>query len=121
MVHFFKDLYYESKAYMDVMEERDVLLERLDSYLNSDQKTCSLIDLMKKFWIWAEKAHKMEREAFEMGETNLDGCEEYTEEGRNHRWVLQDMSDIKKLEGHTQEKELLAGYESFYKEHYFNN
>ena len=56
-----------------------------------------------------------------MGETNLDGCEEYTEEGRNHRWVLQDMSDIKKLEGHTQEKELLAGYESFYKEHYFNN
>lgn len=114
MVKRFDDIYYESKAYMDVMRELDTLRDRL--YLEKNTPL-SLVDLVADFWKWAEKAEKIEREAFERGETNYDGSEEY-EAGRNYRWVLQDLSDIKKLEGHTKEKELLEGYMSFYKEHY---
>lgn len=119
MVHRFEDLYYESEAYMGVMRELDELRDRLSWDIDTTSGQANLTGLVEEFWRWAEKAEKMEKDAFERGETNWDGSEEY-EEGRNYRWVLQDLSDIKKLDGHAQEKELLAGYESFYKEHYFN-
>lgn len=114
MVKDFEDLYYESKAYMAVMKELDGLRDRLSQEKDSSS---SLVELVMDFWKWAEKAEKLEKEAFERGETSIWGSEEY-EAGRNYRWVLQDLSDIQKLEGHTKEKELLEGYMSFYKEHY---
>ena len=117
MVKKFEDLYYESNAYMGIMRELDRLRDRLGFEIDTNSEQANFIDLMGEFWKWAEQAEKMERDAFERGETNWDGSEEY-EEGRNYRWVLQDLSDIKKLNGHTQEKELLTGYMSFYEEHY---
>ena len=114
MVKNFEDLYYESKAYLHLLNELQALRDRLNLEIDSSP---SLEGLVMEFWKWAEKAEKLEKEAFERGETSIWGSEEY-EAGRNYRWVLQDLSDIQKLEGHTKEKELLEGYMSFYKEHY---
>lgn len=119
MVKRFEDLYYEGDVYGDIMQEVYELREELDAALHSPNDSSNLIELVNAFWEWAEKADKLEREAFERGETNFDGDEEY-EEGRNYRWIIRDLSDIKKLEGHIKEKELLGSFEAYYKENYKN-
>lgn len=114
MVKRFEDLYYESDTYGELMEGVYELRDRLSLEIDSNP---DLTELVTAFWEWAQKAEKIEKEAYERGETNFDGDEEY-EAGRNYRWVIRDMSDIKKLDGHLKEKGLLESYESFYKEHY---
>jgi len=114
MVKRFKDLYYESDAYLSVMEEIWALRDRLELEIESSS---NLTDLMNHFWLWAEKAEAVERAAFERGETNLDGDEEY-QPGRNLSWIIRDLTGIEKLDGHTEEKALLKTYKDYYKEHY---
>ena len=115
MVKRFEDLYYEGDVYGALMDELYGLRERLEECLDSDSGV--LLGLIEEFWLWSGKANRLEKEAFERGETNWNGDEEY-EAGRNLRWILEDLSYIIKLDGHQEEKALLETYQSYYTEHY---
>ena len=116
MVKRFEDLYYEGKVYNSIMDVYDELRDKYWGMVADPSCTTdNLIAIMNECWEWAQNAEKIEKEAFERGETSYNGNENY-KEGRNYRWLVRDLVDVENLEGHNEAKQLYRTIKAFYKE-----